>query len=203
VRRSFQKNHYELGNHVGRTLFLREYASFISDSMITELTDYPRNMMLSIDIIPVAMDEAVSDIRKRIMSVESDITGVSGSGKSMAAKQEVSALALELFTVGSLNVFSHQTNINTKSRILCFDMLYRIFAGAAAGAGADACRLQRRRLDVPYRLRLHQRTQQAAEHELHWSHQLQSENHLPLGCQGDAPRIRTFPRLDAGNPCGA
>lgn len=36
--------------------------------------DYPRNMMLSIDIIPVAMDEAVSDIRKRIMSVESDIT---------------------------------------------------------------------------------------------------------------------------------
>ena len=124
--------------------------------MITELTDYPRNMMLSIDIIPVVMDEAVSDIRKRIMSVESDITGVSGSGKSMAAKQEVSALALELFTVGSLNVFSHQTNINTKSRILCFDMLYRIFAGAAAGAGADACRLQRRRLDIPYRLRLHQ-----------------------------------------------
>ena len=42
--------------------------------MITELMDYPRNMMLSIDIIPVAMDEAVSDIRKRIMSVESDIT---------------------------------------------------------------------------------------------------------------------------------
>ena len=46
----------------------------ISDEMITELMDYPRNMMLSIDIIPVAMDEAVSDIRKRIMSVESDIT---------------------------------------------------------------------------------------------------------------------------------
>ena len=36
---SFQKNHYELGNHVGRTLFLREYASFISDEMITELMD--------------------------------------------------------------------------------------------------------------------------------------------------------------------
>ena len=71
---SFQKNHYELGNHVGRTLFLREYASFISDAMITELMDYPWNMMLSIDIIPVAMDETVSDIRKRIMSVESDIT---------------------------------------------------------------------------------------------------------------------------------
>lgn len=32
------------------------------------------------------------------------------------------ALALELFTTGSLDVFSHQTNINTKSRILCFDI---------------------------------------------------------------------------------
>jgi hypothetical protein len=32
------------------------------------------------------------------------------------------ALALELFTTGSLNVFSHQTNINTNNRILCFDI---------------------------------------------------------------------------------
>ena len=163
---SFQKNHYELGNHVGRTLFLREYASFISDAMITELMDYPRNMMLSIDIIPVAMDEAVSDIRKRIMSVESDIMSLYEQlmGADKIEPQEKSiidrsvgniyreylknyqgkpptlknlyddlmkqvnpeahriALALELFTVGSLNVFSHQTNINTKSRILCFDI---------------------------------------------------------------------------------
>ena len=241
---SFQKNHYELGDHVGRTLFLREYASFISDEMITELMDYPRNMMLSIDIIPVAMDEAVSDIRKRIMSVESDITrwqqrqnqnnnftanipydleqmrsetkefmddlmsrdqrmmlalvtlthladnleqldqdteALQAIGRARGCQfimslyeqlmgadkiepQEKSiidrsvgniyreylknyqgqpptlkdlyddlmkqvnpeahqiALALELFTVGSLNVFSHQTNINTKSRILCFDI---------------------------------------------------------------------------------
>ena len=71
---SFQKNHYELGNHVGRTLFLREYASFIKDTMITELMDYPRNMMLSIDIVPVATDEAVSEMHRRIMAVESDIT---------------------------------------------------------------------------------------------------------------------------------
>ena len=32
------------------------------------------------------------------------------------------ALALELFTTGSLNVFSHQTSINTNNRILCFDI---------------------------------------------------------------------------------
>ena len=71
---SFQKDHYEMGDQVGRVLFLREYASFIKDSMITELTDFPRNMMLSIDILPVATDEAVNEMQKRIMAVETDIT---------------------------------------------------------------------------------------------------------------------------------
>ena len=32
------------------------------------------------------------------------------------------ALALELFTTGSLNVFAHQTNIDTRNRIICYDI---------------------------------------------------------------------------------
>ena len=70
----FFHDHYAVGERVGRTLFLREYASFIKDTIITELMDYPRNMMLSIDIVPVATDEAVSEMHRRIMAVESDIT---------------------------------------------------------------------------------------------------------------------------------
>lgn len=70
----FFHDHYAVGERMGRTLFLREYASFIKDTMITELMDYPRNMMLSIDIVPVATDEAVSEMHRRIMAVESDIT---------------------------------------------------------------------------------------------------------------------------------
>ena len=63
-----------MDGRVGRTLFLREYTSFIKDTMITELMDYPRNMMLSIDIVPVATDEAVVEMHRRIMAAESDIT---------------------------------------------------------------------------------------------------------------------------------
>ena len=70
----FFHDHYAVDERAGRTLFLREYASFIKDTMITELMDYPRNMMLSIDIVPVATDEAVSEMHRRIMAVESDIT---------------------------------------------------------------------------------------------------------------------------------
>ena len=61
-----------MGDHFGRTLFLRDYASFIKDDMITELMDYPRNMMLSIDIVPIGMDDAIKMVDKVIMSVDSD-----------------------------------------------------------------------------------------------------------------------------------
>ena len=33
-------------------LFLREYASYIKDAMVAELTDLNRNLMLSIDVVP-------------------------------------------------------------------------------------------------------------------------------------------------------
>jgi len=67
------KDHFVMGNKYGRVLFLREYASYIKDSMITELCDLNRNLMLSIDIIPVPTDEAVRDIQKRLLGVETNI----------------------------------------------------------------------------------------------------------------------------------
>ena len=69
---TFKKSYYEMGEAFGRVLFLRDYASFIKDDMITELMDYPRNMMLSIDIVPVGMDNAIKMVDKLIMSVDSD-----------------------------------------------------------------------------------------------------------------------------------
>ncbi len=73
---SFRKNYYEMGNQYGRVLFLRDYGSFIRDDMITTLMNFPRNMMLSIDIIPMGMDNAIKMVDKLIMSVESDVTRV-------------------------------------------------------------------------------------------------------------------------------
>ena len=70
----FKADHFELGGKVGRVLFLREYASYIKDSMITDLSDFSRNLMLSIDILPIPTDEAVKEVQNRIMGIESDIT---------------------------------------------------------------------------------------------------------------------------------
>lgn len=71
---SFEKDYFEMGNKYGRVLFLKEYASYIKDSMISELTDMNQNMMLSIDIIPIPTDEAVKEVENRLLGVETNIT---------------------------------------------------------------------------------------------------------------------------------
>ena len=59
-----------MGNQYGRVLFLKDYASYIKDSMILELTDLNRRMMLSIDMIPVPTDEAVREVENKLLGVE-------------------------------------------------------------------------------------------------------------------------------------
>ncbi|MHB1032987.1 MAG: VirB4-like conjugal transfer ATPase, CD1110 family, partial [Pirellulaceae bacterium] len=70
----FEKDHFKIGNRYGRVLFLREYASYIKDSMIAELTDLNRNLMMSIDVIPIPTDEAVREVETRLLGVETNIT---------------------------------------------------------------------------------------------------------------------------------
>ena len=70
----FEKDCFRMGDRYGRVLFLREYASYIKDAMISELTDLNRNLMLSIDVIPVPTDEAVREVESRLLGVETNIT---------------------------------------------------------------------------------------------------------------------------------
>lgn len=70
----FKKDHFVMGDRFGRVLFLKEYASYIKDSMINELTELNRTMMLSIDVIPVPTDEAVREMQNRLLGVETNVT---------------------------------------------------------------------------------------------------------------------------------
>ena len=70
----FRKDHFILGDKYGRAMFLKEYASYIKDSMINELTSLNRTMMLSIDVIPVPTDEAVREMQNRLLGVETNVT---------------------------------------------------------------------------------------------------------------------------------
>lgn len=67
-------NRLKLGRRFCRVLYLKDYASYIKDCLVTELTDLSRNMMLSIDIVPVPTDEAVREVENRLLGVETNIT---------------------------------------------------------------------------------------------------------------------------------
>ena len=60
-----ERDHFRIGDRYGRVLFLKDYASFIKDSMVADLTELDRDMMLSIDIIPVPTDEAVKEVESQ------------------------------------------------------------------------------------------------------------------------------------------
>lgn len=71
---TFEKDYFEMGNKYGRVFYLKDYASYIKDDMIAELTDLNRNLMLSIDVIPIPMDEAIREVENRRLGVETNIT---------------------------------------------------------------------------------------------------------------------------------
>ena len=63
-----------LGGKYARVIYLKDYAAFISDQFVNKLTDQSRRMMLSIDIVPVATDEAVREVERKMLGVETNIT---------------------------------------------------------------------------------------------------------------------------------
>ena len=70
----WNNDHFKIGEKYGRVIYLKEYASYIKDSMVAELTDLNRNLMMSIDVIPIPMDEAVREVENRRLGVETNIT---------------------------------------------------------------------------------------------------------------------------------
>ncbi len=68
------KDYIKFGEKYARVLYLKNYASYIKDDFISELTDYNGNMMLSIDFIPIPTDEAVREVERLLLGVETNAT---------------------------------------------------------------------------------------------------------------------------------
>jgi len=67
-------DYLKIGERYARVIYLKDYASYIKDSMVSELTELSRNMMFSIDIIPIPTEEAVREVENRLLGVETNIT---------------------------------------------------------------------------------------------------------------------------------
>lgn len=68
----FEKDCFQLNDRWGRVLYLQDYASYIKDSMVSELCDLDRSLMFSIDILPIPTDEAVREIQNKLLGVETN-----------------------------------------------------------------------------------------------------------------------------------
>ena len=69
----FNRGHFRTGDRYGRALFLKDYPAYLKDRILADLTDRGRNLILSIDIIPVPTDEAVKEVEKRRLGIETNI----------------------------------------------------------------------------------------------------------------------------------
>ena len=70
----FDKDYFKIGERFGRVLYLKDYASYIEDTMVSEFADIHQDMMISIDLIPIPTDEAVREVQTRLLGVETNIT---------------------------------------------------------------------------------------------------------------------------------
>jgi len=68
------KDYMKLGDKYCRVIFLKDYASYIKDSLVSELTALNRDLMLSVDVLPVPTDEAVREVERHLLGIETNIT---------------------------------------------------------------------------------------------------------------------------------
>ncbi|MEF9939134.1 MAG: DUF87 domain-containing protein [Clostridium sp.] len=70
----FHSDYFKIDGRYGRVLFMQNYANYVKDDMISDLCSLSRDLMLSIDILPVPTDEAVREIQNRLLGVETNVT---------------------------------------------------------------------------------------------------------------------------------
>lgn len=70
----FAADHFKIDERVGRVLYLQDFSSYLKDSFVSELCDLDREMMLSIDILPIPTDEAARQLQNTLLGVETNVT---------------------------------------------------------------------------------------------------------------------------------
>lgn len=68
------KDFMEVGPLYARAMFLSDYGGFVVDKMISELCALERPMMLSIDIVPVPLQESVEEAQRRFDATEAEVS---------------------------------------------------------------------------------------------------------------------------------
>ena len=66
---SYKPDYIRIGKRYGRVLYLRDYPTILKDSMIAEMCNLGRNLMLSIDLISIPTSEAVKEVNNILLGI--------------------------------------------------------------------------------------------------------------------------------------
>ena len=70
---AFKSDHFMIGDKYARVLFIRDYPSYVKDTVIMDLTESNRSMIFNYDIIPVSTEEAQRFGEKQALGIETNI----------------------------------------------------------------------------------------------------------------------------------
>lgn len=68
----FESDCMKINDKYCRTIFLRNYGTFVDDNTVSDLTSINRNLMLSVDFIPIPSGEATKEVDKVLLGIQTD-----------------------------------------------------------------------------------------------------------------------------------
>ncbi len=68
----FESDAVKLNSTYCRTVFARNYGTFVDDDTVSKLTSINKDMMLSVDFIPISADEANREVDKVLLGIQTD-----------------------------------------------------------------------------------------------------------------------------------
>ena len=68
----FESDYMKINEEYCRTIFLRNYGTFVDDNTVSDLTSINRNLMLSVDFIPIPTGEATKEVDKVLLGIQTD-----------------------------------------------------------------------------------------------------------------------------------
>lgn len=68
----FESDYMKINEEYCRTIFLRNYGTFVDDNTISDLTSINRNLMLSVDFISIPTGEATKEVDKVLLGIQTD-----------------------------------------------------------------------------------------------------------------------------------
>ncbi|MDR1101633.1 MAG: ATP-binding protein [Clostridiales bacterium] len=91
---SFKRNYFMIGEQYARALYISQLPSFLNDKFLSDMTDFPINMLLTLNIRSVDPGDALTVVRRKITGMETN--KIDQQKKALKAGYDMSMISHDL-----------------------------------------------------------------------------------------------------------